>query len=340
MSSPTPSSPVAVFHHPSQFPAALWACLERQPRNSNIVYAHIANIARTRASPDFVRSSDLWIIGWTAEPEAVIAFVLSCTTGPLGPYPIFIYTPLPADQLVDGSLRQHMLLAVRALRAQVPPERVFSVFAVDRVADVFATIWTAETSVQLANPPVYYHAKLLYCTKATLASGEQDTGSDIYMRMRLATAGDAVGLARLCHGFAVTSGPFVLTEEQAFKEATIMIRNNQAWVIAIQGSGETEEIPCTVAVTRTTDTVAAITKVFTDPTWRGRRCAERLVRHVCECLLQVKESVVLYVAHSNPVAEKVYRRVGFVDCTSSSHGPAESWKELGFDRAAVQLGHW
>lgn len=57
-------------------------------------------------------------------------------------------------------------------------------------------------------------------------------------------------------------------------------------------------------------------------------------------LLQAKDTVVLYVAHSNPAAARVYKHVGFVGFSSGSDGLADSWKELGFDRAKVNLGHW
>lgn len=59
-------------------------------------------------------------------------------------------------------------------------------------------------------------------------------------------------------------------------------------------------------------------------------------------LLRLKESVVLYVAHNNPTAAKVYHRVGFVGL-SEDEEPVEgvdSWLELGFDQEKVELGHW
>lgn len=59
-------------------------------------------------------------------------------------------------------------------------------------------------------------------------------------------------------------------------------------------------------------------------------------------LLKSKESVVLYVAHDNKAALKVYHRVGFVglDEKNSSVDGVEPWLEVGFDRKAVELGHW
>lgn len=63
---------------------------------------------------------------------------------------------------------------------------------------------------------------------------------------------------------------------------------------------------------------------------------------ITDRLLQSKESVVLYVAHNNPTAAKVYHRVGFVglsqdDCSLEG---VDAWLELGFDQENVDLGHW
>jgi hypothetical protein len=60
-------------------------------------------------------------------------------------------------------------------------------------------------------------------------------------------------------------------------------------------------------------------------------------------LLVSKKSVVLFVAHDNPAAQKVYRRVGFagldddVECEVEG---VDSWLEIGFDRNKVDFGHW
>lgn len=51
-----------------------------------------------------------------------------------------------------------------------------------------------------------------------------------------------------------------------------------------------------------------------------------------------KDAVVLYVGRGNPAA-RVYHNVGF-RVAHTADGMAESWKEVGFDLAKVQLGHW
>jgi ribosomal protein S18 acetylase RimI-like enzyme len=59
-------------------------------------------------------------------------------------------------------------------------------------------------------------------------------------------------------------------------------------------------------------------------------------------LLKTKEAVVLYVAHDNQAAAKVYHRVGFVGLDGKDYSAegVEPWLEIGFDRDVVELGHW
>ncbi|KAI0361349.1 hypothetical protein OH77DRAFT_1391264 [Trametes cingulata] len=330
---------VSVFRHPAHFPTSVWASLEDHPQSSNIIYAHAAKFVKVGTDSAHIQSFNLWIVCWTAtSTEPTVDFVLSCTTGSLGPYPIFVFTPRSLSLLTREFVEPRIKSMVSALGANVAPERVFSVFALDTVAEAFAAAWTAQTSIQLAQNPVYYHSKLMRCTKETFAVEDQKQVSDQSAELRLAVLADVHEVARLCRGFAAASEPFVLTEQSALIEATSLILNGQVWVHTT--GAQASHIACIVAVTRTTDTVAAITKVYTSPDWRGRGCAGRLVRYVCESLLQEKSSVVLYVAHNNPAATKVYERVGFVGFTSSSSGTADSWKELGFDRGLVQMGHW
>jgi predicted GNAT family acetyltransferase len=71
-----------------------------------------------------------------------------------------------------------------------------------------------------------------------------------------------------------------MTREQAFEEARCLVSQRRVWVHTINRPGSKEEIASLVAVTRETVGVSAITKVYTNPRWRGKRCAERLVRHV------------------------------------------------------------
>ena len=114
------------------------------------------------------------------------------------------------------------------------------------------------------------------------------------------------------------------------------------WVLEVHRPGQPSDLASLVAVTRTSSNVAGITKVYTNPRWRKRGCAERLVRHVCQQLLLTKDAIVLYVAHDNPAAAGVYHRVGFQGLSESKARVegVENWLELGFDREMVRLGHW
>lgn len=64
---------------------------------------------------------------------------------------------------------------------------------------------------------------------------------------------------------------------------------------------------------------------------------------VCRELLLTpgRREVVLYVAHDNQNAARVYESVGFVEpdpVVGSGH--SLNWTEIGFDDKKVELGHW
>jgi len=320
-------------------PAEVWETFSTHPKNSNIMFPHAKKARQVAGST----GNNLWIVCSTLHSGGV-DFVLSCTEGPIGSYPVFIFTPITASRLEAelGFYIPRIRGLVRALQDIVPPERVFSVFALETISRAFASIWTAETGVPLDKDAEYYAAKFTYCTRQSFRPRQQSLLPDVSYHLRLAGEGDIMDAAKLCHGFAAASEPFVLSKEEAVHEATILARSGQLWVHEISMNGQRPEIASIVAVTRSSDTVAAITKVYTNPRWRQRGCAERLTRHVCKHLLQHKDSVVLYVAHNNPAAAKVYDRVGFVGLSSGS-APVEgveNWLELGFERDLVDLGHW
>lgn len=79
----------------------------------------------------------------------------------------------------------------------------------------------------------------------------------------------------------VRQAPFLLSRNDAVREAELLIQRQQLWVHEVKVLGQEPSIASIVAVTRVTETVAGITKVFTNPQWRSRGCAERLTRHVC-----------------------------------------------------------
>ncbi|KAL6310123.1 hypothetical protein BKA93DRAFT_821181 [Sparassis latifolia] len=336
---------VQTFHSARDLPVEVWDCFSKNPRPSNIMFPHAEKSRDKDRGGDSNVANDVYIVCMTQRPgEALLCMdlVLSCAQGPLGAYPVFIFTPIPYRQIQKDYIMPRLLGMVSALQESVPPERVFSVFAPEYIAESFASIWTQRTGIRLDVDCEYYAAKFTFCTRKSFRPRRATLLPNLSYQLRPAIEADIPNVVPLCYGFAVASEPFVLNLEGAEREAALLVRNGQLWVHEICAPGQPAEIASIVAVTRTSDTVAAITKVYTNPRWRQRGCAERLTRRVCEHFLKTKDSVVLYVAHNNPAAAKVYHRVGFVGLGPESE-PAEgadSWLELGFDRNMVTLGHW
>lgn len=305
----------------------------------------IAQKLLARESNGDIPDDCLWLTCSTHHNSATdptLDFVLSVTPGPQGAYPVFICTPLPLDKLKSEYILPRMQQMAGALQGLIGVERVYSVFAPVAIARAFAETWTALTEVELDADPEYYSAKLTHCSYDTFRNRRATLPIDRSYIMRPAVLTDIPAAAVLCHGFAAVSEPFILSHEGAVEEATYLVRNNMLWVHEVVRSGQPTEIASIVATTRSSESVAGITKVFTNPDIRNMGCAERLVRTVCKSLLQSHDSVVLYVAHNNPAASKVYHKVGFqgLESPKAVAEGVEDWLELGFDRKQVVLGHW
>ncbi|KAG6910503.1 hypothetical protein DXG01_009922 [Tephrocybe rancida] len=325
-------SVATVFDSADSLPQNVWSAFKSDPLHSNIIYSHALKATH---DSDQVTDDQVWIVCTTDDK---LDFVLSCTHHAMGTYPVFLYSAHPTRELIPAFVLPRIQLLVDKLRESVDVERVYSVFAVDVVTRAFSEMWSKATQIRCYKEP-YYAAKFTFCTRQSFKARQYTTFPGISYELRLAVPSDIRAAAKLCYGFAAAAKPFVLTKEEAIEEATLLVSREQLWVHSIQDGNCTPEIASIVAVTRESASVAAITKVFTNPDWRSRRCAERLVRKVTQSR---KENVVLYVAHDNPAASKVYNRVGFVglDESSLSVDGVESWLELGFDRNKVQLGHW
>ncbi|KAK0212213.1 hypothetical protein DFS33DRAFT_1463661 [Desarmillaria ectypa] len=313
--------------------------LESNEANFNVLYPHALKCRAAEQSGQPPKPGQVWIVH---DPEPRTQFILSCTTTEMGEYPIFITTTCPTSSLSLEFIRQPMFLLAKELYRIVPVPRVYSVFAPDAIAQHFATLWTELTGVDHIPEP-YYAAKLSFCTKATFRYRQATMVPGVTYELRLAVASDIEEVAKLCHGFASESEPFVLDDAGALKEATLLVRQNQVWVHRIRRQGEDRSsVASIVAFTRNSNAVATITKVYTNPDYRRRGCAERLVRRVCKHLFMTKDKIALYVAHNNPAASKVYHRVGFAglgDDGVTVEG-VDAWTEIGFDRDVIDLGHW
>ncbi|KAF8530013.1 hypothetical protein BU17DRAFT_59792 [Hysterangium stoloniferum] len=317
-------------------PSSVWSTLQNNERSANVILPH-ALISYDR---DYCHDQ-WWITCETTNDRNTppcLEFILSCTTWHMGTYPIFIICTSPRGHLSLAHLAPRMAALAVELQSCVPVERVYSIFAATPIAKSFAQAWSNITGVELEKK-LYYSAQLTYCSQSTLIKNPI-LANDLAYRLRLATEQDIQKVAILCYEFASTSEPFILTRDEALKEAAYLVSNKMGWVHEIF-HGSSSDIACVVATTRNSKNVGTISKVYTSQRWRRHGCAERLVRHVCEHLLNVerKQWVALYVSHENRAAEKVYDKVGFVGlCGKDRVEGVEDWVEIGFGNA--RLGHW
>ncbi|EJD35473.1 hypothetical protein AURDEDRAFT_188728 [Auricularia subglabra TFB-10046 SS5] len=348
---PAPVRDIHVAVHPAarDIPQAVWAAWQRNETQANIMLPHaLAAIQRElKGAPPTPGQFWLSLSSMHAAADGTLApvveMVLSCTEWAMGTYPIFVFcNPAVLDALSAVALNARLSMLVAELHARVPVSRVYSVFAPTRVTKAFARLWINMTGAQIEREP-YYSAVFSFCTAQTITRRRQTLVADRIYTLRLAHEADIPAVARLCKGFASTSDPFILSDEGALKEASYLVRNGLVYLHEVE-VGHVTQVASIVATTRQSENVSGITKVYTSPDVRKQGCAERLVRHVCQHLLlrERKHAVVLYVAHNNPAAAKVYHRVGFQGLSPSADAPrpagVEDWLELGFRDAA--LGHW
>lgn len=203
MPSVTTKQSTSVFYSASALPSDVWSTFKSNPRNSNIIYAHALKAAQRQH--DELSNDDLWIVCRSDDDlENPLDFVLSCTRGPLGNYPIFIFCALPAIQHEVSFLVPRVRHLANVLHKLVPLDRVYSVFALDVVTRIFAEAWYRLTKVQW-DPEPYYAAKITFCTKRTLRVRQFTTLPDVSYDLRLAVTADTYAVAKLCHGFAAES---------------------------------------------------------------------------------------------------------------------------------------
>ncbi|KAJ7579311.1 hypothetical protein C8J56DRAFT_796606 [Mycena floridula] len=331
---------VTLYDSASSIPEPILGFLRSSACNSNVVLPHILKMKAAEKAGQSVPPNQLWL---TSSSSNTLEFILSCTTNALGDYPIFITTSMPYSQLTEAYLEPRLRQLAEVLARNVPHRRVFSVFAPEIIASIFVPQWTQLTGIESYSNP-YYHAKLTFLSRGTRSLNKQMTtmsNDQIIYELRPAVSRDLRAVAELCLGFSQEGEPFVLTEEKAVKEATLLIQNKQVWVHCVKRRNtDVEEIASLVAFTRVSEDVATITKVYTNPRWRSRGCAERLVRRVSKHLIASKQQVALYVAFDNAAANHVYRKVGFLGLDGTPVEGVDPWMEIGFDQTKTSLGYW
>jgi|ERR1700722_14163195 len=195
---------IRTFRSAISIPTDVWTCFESSSKNANVMYPHALERLADEYDGRLPTGDEFWMVYWSNQPEPTIDFVLSCTNGPLGTYPIFIFTPHSHARLHDDFLRPRITRLVRTLDQQVPHRRVYSVFAAEPVAKTFAKLWTAQTGISTEKVP-YYAALITYCTRMTLLDREMSIHPDQTYEIRPAVEADIPAAAELCYGFASES---------------------------------------------------------------------------------------------------------------------------------------
>ena len=202
-----------VFHNASDLPPEFWDALRKDESAANVI---LPLAKKALDSPPDAGNGQLWIIAHDTTGKDV-EFVLSCTNGPLGNYPIFVFTPKSSAQLArdeeDGmGIADSLSQLVLCLLQEVPPQRVFSVFSVAYVADKFAEIFQERThqehGIKRFEDPCY-DATFTFCTGETLNKSPSafapKESQDFLIALRPADMSHLEAITALCKGFSATS---------------------------------------------------------------------------------------------------------------------------------------
>ena len=207
-----PTRQAHAYHHSSELPNEVWRALLQNEAAANVI------LPFARKALNFPRGDhEQW---WIAlyDSTNTVEFVLSCTKGPLGNYPIFIVPSKSSSQIAQDERRGKNIAdslspLVLCLLKEVPPQRVFSVFSIARVAEAFAEILEAHThqeyGIQAFNDP-YYDATFTFCTSETLKNAPGPISSfpgsdDIVIALRRADMSHLQEIKAMCKEFSETS---------------------------------------------------------------------------------------------------------------------------------------
>lgn len=205
------------YRNASDLPAEFWSTLRKNEAAANLI---LPFAKKALASPPKAGDDQLWIILYDPTGKDV-EFVLSCTRGLLGNYPIFVFTPKSSAQLAreeaEGKDIPNRLsqLALRLLN-EVPSDRVFSVFSVAYVAEKFARA-LQEHGIQPHDEP-YYDAIFTFCTAETLGRSTENftlKSEGLKISLRLADMSHLDGVKDLCRDFSLTSVSIIDTAYHA-----------------------------------------------------------------------------------------------------------------------------
>lgn len=196
---------ISIFSRASDFPEEVWGALESNGNDANVILPQAYKALAVETSGQLV-GNYLWI---ACSSNGIVDFVLSCTPGEMGEYPVFICATLPFDRLTDAYLHPRIELLAKRLKAELPSlRRVYSVYAPDPVSKLFAEEWTRITGIAHYSKP-YYAAKITFCTRRSFVNRQTSVHPSLTYDLRPAVDSDIPAIAPLCHGFASESVSFL-----------------------------------------------------------------------------------------------------------------------------------
>jgi hypothetical protein len=188
------------FSRASDLPEPVWQALRSNARNANIILPAALKILAAEQSPGF-NQTNVWITCTSQKPPFPIEFIVSCTEGYMGAYPLFIMTTLPFDQLTDDYIQPCIKMLADAVKKAAPVQRVYSIFAPEPITNLFVDAWTTLTGIK-SHDEAYYAANITYCTRRSFINRQASIHPSITYDIRPAEPGDINEIAELCFAFA------------------------------------------------------------------------------------------------------------------------------------------
>lgn len=180
------------------------SALKSNEKAANVIFPQILKAREAEQQGQTLAEPQVWIVCTSNHPRRRVDFILSCTTGLMGAYPIFIFTTLLPYQLTEDYAEPRLRELAVELRDAVPIDRVYSVFSQHSIAQIFADAWTDLTGIK-SYPDPYYDSTMSYCTRSSFVNRSMTLLSDFIFDLRPAVLNDIPQIAQLNFGFASES---------------------------------------------------------------------------------------------------------------------------------------
>jgi hypothetical protein len=213
-SSPSQQQQSALFVHtsPTNFLATTQTWLLAHERRANIILPHAEKL-KAQEQAGTLAPDQFWITAWSSSPPTRpstspthrgphLDFVLACTEGHMGTYPLFLFSTHEIITLPEQWLDQCMHQMAHKLMTLVDPARVFSIFGQERAVQMLCRHWSSLTGFRPVSQP-YYEASSTFCTPETFVSSRSVPEAGHVVRK--AVPSDVDQVSRLCQEFAEDS---------------------------------------------------------------------------------------------------------------------------------------